>query len=220
MLYVNQKFLKGAEWFQERDKWIFEDAQHGILSIFLILYSREWRKLFRFWSWSRNPDRGNELFIGLWLDHQPDWVFWLAVSGPCLPWSRWWLTYLGGSCWAPLYWHQLTQARYDTSGRRHHQDQTWKMSEKNEIFLQIKLYLKTYDIYQKDSTFDITFHNFIIAVDASKNNDLAESGSNDEMRIWPQVKLFLDLKYFTTFSPPPSKILISVSPGGVAKIFL
>ena len=48
MLYVNQKFLKGAEWFQERDKWIFEDAQHGILSIFLILYSREWRKLFRF----------------------------------------------------------------------------------------------------------------------------------------------------------------------------
>ena len=57
-------------------------------------------------------------------------------------------------------------------------------------------------------------------VDASKNNDLAEGGSNDEMRFWPPVKIFPDLKYFTTFSPPPSKILISVSQGGVAKIFL
>ena len=74
-----------------------------------------------------------------------------------------------------------------------------------------------YFTFTKKTQYNISF---ISAVDASKNNDLAESGSNDEMRIWPQVKLFLDLKYFTTFSPPPSKILISVSPGGVAKIFL
>ena len=92
------------------------------------------------------------------------------------------------------------------------------MSEKNENFFQIKLYLKMRTFYQKDSILHCVFT--ISSVDASKNNDLAESGSNDEMRIWPQVKLFLDLKYFTTFSPPPSKILISVSPGGVAKIFL
>ena len=36
----------------------------------------------------------------------PDWVLWLAMWGCCPSWCQWWLTYLGGSCWAPLCWHQ------------------------------------------------------------------------------------------------------------------
>ena len=113
-------------------------------------------------------------------------------------------------------WHR---PQYDTSGRRHHQDQTrviQKMSEKNWKCLPNWTVLHFTYLKLKHNTFPF----YILAVDASKNNDHAESGSNNEMRIWPPVKLFLDLKYFTTFSPPPSKILISVSPGGVAKIFL
>ena len=101
MLYVNQKLVKGAEWFQERDKWIFEDAQHGILSIFLILYSREWRKLFRFWSWSRNPEIqdlnfslaydwiSTQIESSDWLSEVPvspgasdDWHIWVGHAGP------------------------------------------------------------------------------------------------------------------------------------------
>ena len=113
-------------------------------------------------------------------------------------------------------WHR---PQYDTCGRGHHQDQTQKMRKclrKMENLIKFNCTFNTF----VQSTYYNTLQISISAVDASKNNDLAESGSNDEMRVWPPVKIFPDLKYFTTFSPPPSMILISVSPGGVAKIFL
>ena len=132
--------MKGAELFQERDKWIFEDAQHGILSIFLILYSREWRKLFRFWSWSRNPDRHWTYLMAYdWITTQIESSDWLSQSAVPPGASDDWHIWVGHA--GPHYtdirltqatiWHMWEEA---SSGPDQENE---KMSEKNGKFDQI-----------------------------------------------------------------------------------